>query len=543
MSRYYDLNDIIIQIEEQIRNDSFITGLYQSSENICKIINAIHDNGENWAESLDMTPAEKRNYSRLFHPHLSTIRSFFGKAPMKGGQGETPEETSGETPEETPGETPVPSAPSASEELQFDTPDDFMETIVNAFGEIDKRVKENAVVRKMEHEQDSLPDIRIFPEQLTTFISDAHPPSIPLMLQAEKARSPFRLLIVLLNLFLDIARMTAASAGKDDQRRVLSVATALLEVLRGNWKQAVASIMGYMGTAPLFMGQFAKVFLILFDMLSPTIRENFIYSMYDAGKSMLIGLLLTIFKVTALYEVRKPLITALDNIAKSKQKMDNVLESAQLRPRAEYYSPTFEDLENVQALIDDPAFICSEEHQELVNTANKSSVIKSVFEIMRIPITKRFRQYNCKDNIPRSIVTILAEKQGAPKKKPQTESNSELNSESNAEDKEAWRRSNARAFIKELATTDTTGLSDPARSFYDKMAIEYGIKPKAPECPEKNPETTIQAAPNPVSNPALALAPAPSAPSAPPTPESGAPSEPVSDQPTKGGRRRLRYST
>jgi hypothetical protein len=194
---------------------------------------------------------------------------------------------------------------------------------------------------------------------------------------------------------LDIARMSMAITGQETGRKILTVMVSLLELLRGDWKKALLTFMGYYGMNPTLFGQFGKALLTGFRMFSPDLQDQFVFGSLDAAKSFMIGILLTIFQVTAPEEVRLPLIASLEEIAKRKAQMDGVLESEKLSARPNYLSPTFEDLNNIQAVMVDPAYICSCEFEELIKSVDQTTMIRVVLQLLRIPVTAEFRKLKC----------------------------------------------------------------------------------------------------------------------------------------------------
>ena len=108
----------------------------------------------------------------------------------------------------------------------------------------------------------------------------------------------------------------------------------------------------------------------------------------------------------------------MDTIAKHKEDIDGTLEAADLKPLPEYMAPTFNDFNNLQSLMDDPAFICSSEHQELVKTIDNSAIIHIILQLLRIPVTERFREYHCGTET-KSFVERIVERQSKPIKIPQ----------------------------------------------------------------------------------------------------------------------------
>jgi hypothetical protein len=419
MSRkQYELDSAIKEIEQLLKSTELIPKLYQSVESISRILCAIiKTGGENWLNEFNegqLNSIERAKLNNVFKPYIPFILSFFnGK--MKGGVNEDKEKEAEELEEVK----DVTDTADESDESANYGPDDLTEKIMNTFGFIDSTVNQVALsdfgILKMEKDSDSEPDIRLFPDFITKPIYGLNP---AISKGLEQIRVPFRTLVIVVYLLLDIARMASATVGNDMNRNILSVVVAVLDLLRGDWKKAIMTIMGYFGTTPLFMGQLGKVYLTLFQTLSPNIQNNFIFGTIDSVKSLIVGILLAVFKVAAPYELRRPIIEVLDTIAKHKQDIDGVLEESDLKPLPDYMAPTFNDLNNLQSLMDDPAFICSSEHQELVKTIDNSAIIHIVLQLLRIPVTERFRQYHCGTET-KSFVERIVERQSKPVKIPQ----------------------------------------------------------------------------------------------------------------------------
>ena len=405
--RMYDIHDITHTVKQLLKSNHFLPGLYDSVENICAIFSAIvQSRGERWTDHLyhkSWTTEEKKKLETLFQPYLSSILSFFNG--MRGGADEDAESDADEDEDE-------------DAETTDKSPDNIFIKIRDAFQYVDSAMYELASQKgiiKYEKAADKEEDYHIFPSAIVTPLTPLIGPVAAEGLKQFKV--PLRTLIVLVYLFLDMTRIGAATAGQDSARKSLSIAVALVDFLRGDWKRAILSIMGYFGTAPLFMGQLAKAYLFLFQMLSPRIQDNFIFGAYDAIKSFIMGILLTLFKVTAPYQLRKTVIEVFETIAKHKKDIDGTLESADLNPLPEYMTPSFEDLNNLQALMDDPAFLCSKEHQELIKSINQSEMLNILLQLARIPVTEQFIKWKCEGKPARSFVEELADRQKKPSKK------------------------------------------------------------------------------------------------------------------------------
>ena len=415
--RMYDIHDITYTVKQLLKSSHFLPGLYDSVENICAIFSAIvQSRGERWTDHLyhkSWTTEEKKKLETLFQPYLSSILSFFNG--MRGGADEGAES---EADVDEDANTDTDANTDAKEETIDKSPDNIFIKIRDAFQYVDSAMYELASQKgiiKYEKAADKEEDYHVFPSAIVTPLAPLIGPVAAEGLKQVKV--PLRTLIVLVYLFLDMTRIGAATAGQDSARKSLSVAVALVDFLRGDWKRAILSIMGYFGTAPLFMGQLGKAYLFLFQMLSPRIQDNFIFGAYDAVKSFIMGLLLTLFKVTAPYQLRKTVMDVFETIAEHKKDIDGTLESADLNPLPEYMTPSFEDLNNLQALIDHPAFLCSKEHQELINSINQSEMLNILLQLARIPVTEQFIKRTCDGKPARSFVEELADRQKKPSKK------------------------------------------------------------------------------------------------------------------------------
>jgi hypothetical protein len=301
----------------------------------------------------------------------------------------------------------------ADAEAEEDHPtgiDDLYTAFVNRIRNADQVVNDYASkygILKLEKERDLQPDIRLIPEPLALLISQGvtsasasvgFPISPTDTMDAlAKIKVPFRTILFVVYAALDIARLSMALTGQEKGRKILSVLLAVLELLRGDWKKALLTIMGYYGMNPMLYGQIGKVFLMTFRMFSPDLQDQFIFGPLDASKSFVIGLLLSIFQVTAPEEIRLPLIAALEQIAQRKAEVDGVLESEKLSARPDYLSPTFEDLNNIQAMMSDPEYVCSCEFEELLKSVDQTAMIRTALQLLRIPVTKEFRKLKCGD--------------------------------------------------------------------------------------------------------------------------------------------------
>jgi hypothetical protein len=393
--------------------------------------------GEDWAAHVVdeqgqplLTEAEQQQFTNAFQDHVYAILNFFGgirRHAQEGGADPFQPSISQLTglPDDfltakqqqatgTYGEEQDPTKMVGIDDIYTK----FMDRIRNVNQTVNNYASKYGVL-KLEKEYDLQPDIRLIPEPVALAVSEGVMalgsaagvpiPSSTTMDILGKFKLPFRTIVFATYMALDIARISMAVSGRDTGRKILSILVSLLDLLRGDWKKSILSFIGYFGMSPLLYGEFGKVFLTAFGMFSPQLQDTMILGSLDATKSFLVGLLLAIFQVTAPEEVRLPLIGALEKVAQHKAKMDGVLESEGLSARPDYLAPTFEDLNNLQAVMSDPAYLCSCEFQNMADAVNRSSTIRVILQLLRIPVTTEYKEYKCGKGPCKPFVTKVVE--------------------------------------------------------------------------------------------------------------------------------------
>ena len=440
-----------------MRNANFIPDLYQSINGISSIFVAICKH-ENWVDHLDVTEKDKRKFHDLFEPYIDSIRSFFN-ASVRGISGgslpptirtssnapsteqvapEAPTEAQEAQPSAQEAQEAQPSASEASteapeapkaEEAQSDPislqvkdrygPDSLLIKAMRMFNTVNQYTNDFASkygVLKVIQDYDETGDIPIVPDILKRLITTGLtvvPGGVAMIPQAQdfmdNLKLSVRTIVFIVYLMLDGLRLTMSITGSESSRQLLSVGMAVLELLKGNWKAAVFSFMGYFGTTPMLISEYIKIVVYFYDTLAEDKKENIIFGVNSTIKGLIVGILLTIFKVTAPFEVRKPLIEILNKIRENKDKIDGVLRSEELSERPDYLAPTYDDLQNLHALMNDKQFICSCEHRKLIEEVNKSAIIDTILQLMDIPTTDPVYRYKCDKEKCSSFLDLIVE--------------------------------------------------------------------------------------------------------------------------------------
>jgi hypothetical protein len=188
--------------------------------------------------------------------------------------------------------------------------------------------------------------------------------------------------------------------------------------LKGDWKQGILSMIGFFGEIPMLAGLIGKVLLNLLDLIAPDIQERMTMDIYQSGKSIFIGFLLWGFANFAPDFVRLSVRTQFDVIKKVVEDangkiheieaaMQKSVEPAGLELKIkdipEGFVPTFDDIQNLQAIVRQPTIYCSKEFQEAIQPLRKIPPIRLILELMSIPTDPQTLAFECKGSAGESL--------------------------------------------------------------------------------------------------------------------------------------------
>ena len=493
MSRY-NYDNLRGNIEKELKNETMPENLYKSVDSVSRILMSIIDTGgEGWAaQALNdngqpiFNEEEQKRFTEVFEPHIQSIIGFMGNKTRNETRNEIPNKMSGGELDTNTSTTTQnkPICPPVNGAIE-PTFDGLFYGIVNKINEIDKVFNNMGIIRKFENDNDLLPD----PKPLLPLIAI---PGFGILGQVPVS---YRFITFLVYLALDLGRISISSSGNIAGRKIMTIILALYEFLRGDWKKSILTMIGFYTQNNLMLGEMLKIYLSMFRKLNPKIQESIIYGTLDSVKSFVVGLLLSIFKVTSPLEVRRPIIEAFQKIEEKKGKRDKQIGEAGLLPRPDYLIPTFEDLNNVQALMTDGAFICSCQFIDLIDALEKSTTLKIVLEIMGIPIIKEAKERKCPQPCPdmnRDICTTFAEqaindnneselrqKPGSGQARAETEEKAEEEGQAGAETKETTEQAGQgtkETTKEEKAEEENTGQGQGTKLKHPKVEIKPRVK-------------------------------------------------------------------
>jgi len=229
-----------------------------------------------------------------------------------------------------------------------------------------------------------------------------------------------RAIPIIIGLVVEAIRITysVGPLSNDNTRKILSLVLGIIDILKGDWKQGLLSMIGFFGQTPMLAGLITKVMLNILDFVAPDLQERLVVDLYQSGKSMSIGFLLWGFANFAPDVARASARIQFDAIKKIvddgngkihelEAGIQKSLEPAGLTIKMknipEDFVPTFDDIQNIQAIVRQPSIFCSKEFQEAIEPLKKLPPIRLILELMSIPTDPQTLAFECKDHAGESI--------------------------------------------------------------------------------------------------------------------------------------------
>lgn len=248
------------------------------------------------------------------------------------------------------------------------------------------------------------------------------PPYFPIRVQI-----PSGAILPLINTWLESIRLLVSNPFVDIffLRSIYSIVLASFDIMRGNWRDGVLSLMGVWGYFPMIIGMVLKTARFVYSWISPDIQERLEDDVFAASKSMFIGGWLWLLSVVSPDFVRttiqKMIDTAKMPLEKLNEKIDGIEKQTQevaekagvqvIFPRIPLDKiPSFDDIQNFQSLLSNPEIYCSPAFQSALAPAMSVPPLRLFLEMLNVPTLPEKIQERCKDmpqDIAESITVAL----------------------------------------------------------------------------------------------------------------------------------------
>ena len=245
------------------------------------------------------------------------------------------------------------------------------------------------------------------------------PPYLPFRIQF-----PARAILPMINAILESIRLfvsvslTNSDYDNTTLRQVLSIVLGIFDISRGEWKDGILSFLGAYSRNMLLMGFLGKTTRWVYNFISPDIQNRLEEDLYASGKSMFVGFWLWTLTVVSpdfvRIRIQELMDKAKENVENFNEKIDAIEAKAQQEasirgatvkfPRVPMDRfPSFDDIQNLQSILHQPAVFCNPNFQSILKPALKIPPLRIALELMNIPtLDEKIAEY-CK-NVPTDIV-------------------------------------------------------------------------------------------------------------------------------------------
>jgi hypothetical protein len=212
---------------------------------------------------------------------------------------------------------------------------------------------------------------------------------------------PGRAVLPILNAMLDMLRILFTNVFDIPTARVvLSLSLTFLDLLRGDWQNALLSLLGAVSKRGVLIGFFGKLIHNAWYLIAPDIRRQLSDSLYRSGKSAFVGFFLWAFTTFSPKFILDAVQNALDKVKEVIGKFNE--QSAAVEEKAKQAAeqagvevefpkiplsivPSLEDIQNLQVLARVPEIYCSKEVQDILRPLFVVPPLRLVLELLNIP--------------------------------------------------------------------------------------------------------------------------------------------------------------
>jgi hypothetical protein len=242
-----------------------------------------------------------------------------------------------------------------------------------------------------------------------------------------KFQIPARSILPITNAVLEMFRLmvTLSPIQFPFIRNLLTITIAIFDVLRGEWKYGLFSLLGLLGNKPLLFGVFLKVLRDAWLLIEPGLAKQLRTNVFKASKSMVVGFWLWSFATFAPDYIRGPLEAG---VGPFRQLVDTLNEQVtgfqeQANAAAEPLGikvtfptvptdivPSFADIQNLQTIVQQPEVYCSAPVKALLEPVKALPPLRFVLEMLNIPMVPELQAEACKDIDPDNLSGELAKR-------------------------------------------------------------------------------------------------------------------------------------
>ena len=236
---------------------------------------------------------------------------------------------------------------------------------------------------------------------------------------------PRRTILPLASYAIEMLRLwlTVLPGDSSTFRFITSLLQFILDTIRGDFKQAMLSLMGLFNKTGMGISVAGRFFVNLAELISPDLRRQLSLNIYRSTKSLLIGSVLWMFATFAPDALRASMEEFFDKIRQSvvefNQKMDAAAAQVQqaaatagvevkMKHLSEAGVPSLDDIQNLQMMIRIPEIACSTEMRQIIEPMIAIPPLRLILDLMNLPTTPEDVDETC-GGVTKSLVESAAE--------------------------------------------------------------------------------------------------------------------------------------
>lgn len=236
---------------------------------------------------------------------------------------------------------------------------------------------------------------------------------------------PPRALLPIFNALLETCRILASSSAFDSPflRKLFSIVLGIYDVSRGEWRDGVLSFLGVFSESWMYFGIMGKTFRWVYNFISPDLQVRLEDDVFASMKSAFIGGWLWLASVVSPTFIRVTINNLVETAKKPIEELNKTLEqlsvqatesAKQLGVKVEFPRipldkiPSFDDIQNFQAILHQPEIVCSPVFQRALGPAMEVPVLRVFLELLNIPTNAEKMAEFCKGTPP-SVAEAITE--------------------------------------------------------------------------------------------------------------------------------------
>jgi hypothetical protein len=204
--------------------------------------------------------------------------------------------------------------------------------------------------------------------------------------------------------------VTVGPLKSDFLRKILSISLAIFDVLNGEWRNGVLSLLGVIGKTPLIIGVFGRLFNQVWSFVAPDLQSDLQDNLYSASKSIFSGFWLTMVSTFAPDKIREVIGRVLDKVtplAEGYNKKVDQIEQISKRAAAKMgldinfpkipleEVPSVDDLVNLLTIMRNKQVICNPDVWAVIQPITKEVTLRLLLELFLIPTSEEKRAEIC----------------------------------------------------------------------------------------------------------------------------------------------------